>query len=413
MQTTRVAAQLRAQIHSFGGMLSPHFSKPKTKFLEQMLFGLSARQDCKLSQVGRALGEPILLKKTAERLARHLATPGLGRAVQRHLVAPAAPRVKADTLSVVDPTDGRKPYAQAMPHLGRVRDGSPGEPVNGYWACVALAGEPQRRRGVPLMQELWSAAAPDFESENPQWLAIVEAVAGATDRRGVYVLDRGGERMKLYEPLLARGLRFLIRLRGDRHVVVRGRVRAVADVARGGADALRRDGGAGVGGWREEGACGIWIPARAPAQPPGRGVESGGGERAGTGALDAPDECCGAGDAAFGVGGRERLPDAVAGGGNHPVHPTELPVGSPAGVGRRTAAQPGGAGEGGGVLCGGVAGRVAQAGGAGDARQPHRQTLLRRARVSLLRPGRWAREVALATGATLSPVSPHTHARHD
>lgn len=198
-----------------------------------MLFGLSASQDCKLSQVARALGETILLKKTEERLSRHLATPGLGRAVQQPIVAHAARRVKADTLIVVDPTDVRKPYARAMPHLARVRDGSTGELVNGYWACVALACEPHQRRVLPLMQELWSAQAPDFESENTQLLAIIDTIAAATDHRGVYVLDRGGDRMRLYEPLLARGLRFIIRLRGDRHVVVRGRSRLAAEVARG------------------------------------------------------------------------------------------------------------------------------------------------------------------------------------
>lgn len=233
MQTTRVAARLRAQIHQFLGILSPRFSKPQTKFLEQMLFGISASQDCKLSQVARALGEPILLKKTEERLSRHLATPGLGRAVQEQIVTAAARRVKADTLIVVDPTDVRKPYAQAMPHLARVRDGSTGELVNGYWACVALACEPERRRVLPLMQELWSAEAPDFRSENTQLLEIIDVIAAATERRGVYVLDRGGDRMRLYEPLLARGLRFLIRLRGDRHLVVRGRCRRADDVARG------------------------------------------------------------------------------------------------------------------------------------------------------------------------------------
>src|SRR5574340_352576 len=147
MQTSRIAEKLRAQIHQFLGILSPHFSKPKLKFLEQMLFGVSASQDCKLSRVARVLGETILLKKTEERLSRHLATPGLGQVVQEQIVAHAARRVTGDTLIVVDPTDLRKPYAQAMPHLATVRDGSTGQLVNGYWACVALACEPHRRRG--------------------------------------------------------------------------------------------------------------------------------------------------------------------------------------------------------------------------------------------------------------------------
>ena len=33
-------------------------------FIEQALFGLAARQDCRLSQIARALEEPIKLKKT-------------------------------------------------------------------------------------------------------------------------------------------------------------------------------------------------------------------------------------------------------------------------------------------------------------------------------------------------------------
>jgi hypothetical protein len=233
MQTRRVAEKLRAQIHQFLGIFSPHFSRPQQKFLEQMLYGVSASQDCKLSQVARVLGESILLKKTAERLSRHLGAPGLGERVQQQIVAHAARRVRADTLIVVDPTDIRKPYAQAMPHLATVRDGSTGELVKGYWACVALACEPERRRVLPLLQQLWSAQAPDFESENLQLLSIMDTVAGATDRRGVYVLDRGGDRMELYKPLLARGLRFIIRLRGDRHLVRRGRCRRADDLARG------------------------------------------------------------------------------------------------------------------------------------------------------------------------------------
>jgi hypothetical protein len=233
MHPTRVAEKLRAQIHQFSGILSPQFSKPQTKFVEQMLFGISASQDCKLSQIARTLGEPITLKKTEERLSHHLAAPQLGRELQQRIVAHVAGRIHADTLIVVDPTDIRKPYAQAMPHLATVRDGSTGELVSGYWACVALACEPASRRVLPLLQQLWSAEAPDFVSENAELLAIIDTIAAATDQRGIYVLDRGGDRMKLYKPLLQRQLRFIVRLVGDRNLVVRGQARLARDIARG------------------------------------------------------------------------------------------------------------------------------------------------------------------------------------
>jgi len=233
MQSNRIAQKLRAQIQQFSGIISPRFSKPKARFLEQMLLGITASQDCKLSRIARALGESITLKKTEDRLSHHLAQPQLGQAVAAQIVAHAARRIGDETLIVIDPTDIRKTYAQAMPYLATVRDGSTGELVPGYWSGVALACEPASRRVLPLLQQLWSADAPDFVSENAQLLAMIDTVAAATDKRGIYVLDRGGDRSKLYIPLLARGLRFIVRLVGERHLVVRGQLRRARDLARG------------------------------------------------------------------------------------------------------------------------------------------------------------------------------------
>jgi hypothetical protein len=233
MHVSQLAQKLRAQIQEFSGIISPRFSKPKAKFIEQMLLGLAAAQDCKLSQIARALGESITLKKTEERLSHHLAEPQLGAAVQQQLVAQAARRIQAETLIIIDPTDVRKNYAQAMPYLARVRDGSTGELANGYWCGVALACEPASRKVIPLLQQLWSAEAPDFKSENAQLLNLIDTVAAATDKRGIYVLDRGGDRSRLYLPLLERGLRFIVRLVGDRHLRVRGRSRSARELAHG------------------------------------------------------------------------------------------------------------------------------------------------------------------------------------
>ena len=48
---------------SFWGYSPPHFSKPKRRFLGQMLYGIQAAQDVKLSCIGRILDEPISMKK--------------------------------------------------------------------------------------------------------------------------------------------------------------------------------------------------------------------------------------------------------------------------------------------------------------------------------------------------------------
>ena len=86
--------------------------------------------------------------------------------MNEQIAAHAAARVREDTLIVVDPTDVLKPHAEKMPYLATIRDGSRGELGPGYWGCLAVACGPTSRRVIPLHQCLWSAAAPDFASEN-------------------------------------------------------------------------------------------------------------------------------------------------------------------------------------------------------------------------------------------------------
>lgn len=233
MNNREIAVKLQGQIHHFVGIFYPRFSRPQMKFIEQMMYGIQAEREVKLSRIARSLGEEILLKKTEERLSRHLGVRGLGQEINEVVVEDGSKKIHEDTLIVIDPTDIRKPYACSMPYLGRVRDGSTGELANGYWACVAVACEPQQRRIIPLHQRLWSADAPDFGSENAQLLQVIDTIRRASGGRGIYMMDRGGDRIHLLNPLLQRKLRFIIRLVGDRHVVVRGRHRSVADVARG------------------------------------------------------------------------------------------------------------------------------------------------------------------------------------
>lgn len=216
MNRIHIAYRVREQLDKFLGIFSPHFSKPVQKFMGQMVYGLQAQQDVKISEIARALGEEVTLKKTEERLSRHLKKEGLGQVINQQVARHAASRIKSDTLIIIDPTDVRKTYAKKMPYLATVRDGSNGEMASGYWGCLAVACDAKSRRVIPLHQRLWSAQAPDFGSENAQLLEVIDTIREPTANRGIYVMDRGGDRIKLYNPLLDRGLRFIVRCVGNR-----------------------------------------------------------------------------------------------------------------------------------------------------------------------------------------------------
>jgi hypothetical protein len=233
MHYSGLALKLRGQIHDFSGKLSPRFSKPKRRFVEQMIYGIQAKGDVKLSEIARSLNERIALLKTETRLSRNLSDDGLEESLLFDIAKMGARRVHRDTLLLIDPTDVRKDFAKKMEHLAFVRDGSTGEIVKGYWMCEVVACECERRRITPLYQSLYSADAPGFVSENDEIMKAVDLISTHTKQRGVWVMDRGGSRKILLDGFLDRSLRFIIRLRSDFHLMFRGARRSALEIAAG------------------------------------------------------------------------------------------------------------------------------------------------------------------------------------
>ncbi len=162
------------------GELSSGLCKPARRFVAEALYGIQARQSVLLSVTGRALNETIRLKKTETRLSNKLGRASLEDHLLENLLRKGSGRIKADTLLVLDPSDIAKPYAWGMEYLTHLRDGSTGE--------------------------------------NTEIIRAVDMVSRHTETRGTWVVDRGGDRRKLYEPSLGHKLRFVIRLVGSRHL---------------------------------------------------------------------------------------------------------------------------------------------------------------------------------------------------
>ena len=223
MDDSRIAARLRAQIIGFSGELSRGLPKPGHRFVTEALYGIQARQSVLLSEIARALNEPIALKKTENRLSNEIKRTGLRECLLENLLGMGSPRIEDDTLLVIDLSDITKRYARRMEYLARVRDGSTGEITDGYWTVKVIGAELEEVKVTPLYEHLYSQEAPGFVSENDEIMQAITLVSRHTDGRGIWVMDRGGDRHKLYHPLLKDELRFLIRQRGDRDLLWRGR----------------------------------------------------------------------------------------------------------------------------------------------------------------------------------------------
>lgn len=224
MNIQQIALRLREQMLSFLGNLF-RFVPQKTarRFVQEALYGITARKSLRLTEIARALNEEIALIKTENRLSRQAQREGLHTQLHDFVLERSRHRIERDTLLVIDPSDIVKPYGRKMEHLARVRDGSDGGFGDGYWLCQVVAVECGGSRITPLANHLWSQNDPAHKSENAEILSCVDQVAKHCASRGIWVMDRGGDRIRIIEELLRKQRRFLIRLVGNRHLLHNGK----------------------------------------------------------------------------------------------------------------------------------------------------------------------------------------------
>lgn len=229
----QIGSKLRQQIHNFSGELCTNVGKTTSRFIEEMVFGLSANGSVRLTEIARSLEEDIALHATHKRLSRNLAYQSLGATVGENILKLGAKRITDKTLLIIDPTDLQKKYAEKMEYLAPVRDASEKTIGKGYWMCDVVGCEVGSHEITPLAQELWSQNAPDFISENEQILSLVKRVHKATNYKGVLLYDRGGDRREFLIPWTKdTSYHYIIRQRGDRNLLYRGKPQSGLDLAK-------------------------------------------------------------------------------------------------------------------------------------------------------------------------------------
>jgi len=137
----QIGSKLRAQIQQFSGELCTDLGKVTSRFVKEMIYGISSSGSVVLTKIARSLEEPLRLHDTHKRLSANLANEEINDRISAQVLAQGAKRIKPDTLLIVDPTDLIKKYARKMENLAEVRDGSEKKIGNGYWMCEVVGAE--------------------------------------------------------------------------------------------------------------------------------------------------------------------------------------------------------------------------------------------------------------------------------
>ena len=217
MNNSTIAWKTRAQLDDFMMKMFHGFSKPRNKFIRDMVYGIQATGDTVLTDIARAVDSEYRHRNVENRLSRNLQTEGLHLDIQRAVMKDAKRFIDRNTLIIMDPTDVCKPHAMKMEHLTIVRDASRSTKDNvvrtrGYHGCMAVACRSGSRKTVPLALKLWSSNAVGYKGENEEVLEILREVDRVTDGRGIRVYDRGGDRPAFYDYYLDNDRKFITRM---------------------------------------------------------------------------------------------------------------------------------------------------------------------------------------------------------
>lgn len=210
--------RFKMQVNKFSGNLSKGLKKTRQKLLREMIYGIQASKDVKLSNISRALQEPIPLIKTEDRLSRNLDDEDLTEHINHHLMRLGDDKIDQNMVIAIDPGDMEKPYAKAMENLCKVYDGSKHQPANGYHLCQVTAANLQHNKIVPLYCEAYSSAEAGYKNATEKIKCIISKVTEKIGTKGTWAIDRQGDNLAIIEHFIAMGLDFVTRLKLNRYL---------------------------------------------------------------------------------------------------------------------------------------------------------------------------------------------------
>lgn len=119
MNYSKLAGKLRTKIAKFSGYVSKSLDKTAQRFVHEAIYGIIQSQSVMLTEIGRSLETDLPLKKIEDRFCRQLKKEGIWGTIH-HQLSDAAPRIKDDTLLILDLSDLYKKYAEQMEYLAKI-----------------------------------------------------------------------------------------------------------------------------------------------------------------------------------------------------------------------------------------------------------------------------------------------------
>ncbi len=231
MELRELSTKIQIKLHQFSKRFGSNFKLPERKFVEQMIFGILKGGKVQLNSIAQNLQDSVSLKKSTERLGRHLGVSGMWQRVSESSLQTQRYYFKQCKYMIIDLSDIQKRYAEKMSGLGLVWDGSEKKKGQGYWLCNVTGVDESGSTIVPAYSELYSLEE-ECSSENKKILTAIANVSKVVGGDKIWIDDRGGDRQNIMLPLLKDNQQFIIRQVGNRDLIYADERRPLKEISR-------------------------------------------------------------------------------------------------------------------------------------------------------------------------------------
>ncbi len=229
--------EIKREIANFSKKIYEGCTKPTSKFVLDMQYGLAKSGSCLISNIARALDEDIKLSYTIERLCDNLSN--MNKEDKKKIWNNYLNEVKnnieeKDNVALFDDSDINKEYSKKLEDLDRVVDASSQDKkiVNGYHKCEATVLTKNEKQPISVYSKIYSCKSANFKSKNTYTLESIKAVEEVCGRDFTGIFDRGYDDNKIFDYITKNSHKFVVRLNDKRILLFKGKKRSVDDVAK-------------------------------------------------------------------------------------------------------------------------------------------------------------------------------------
>ena len=214
--------EMKRDIVKFSKKLCKNSDKPETKFVTDMIYGISKSKDVLLSSIAEALNEDTKKAYTINRLSDNLVSD-LSASIDDNYNNLVMDALGDTPVFLVDDSDIVKPLGEKFEDLGIVRDGSSRKKSyeKGYHHTEIVGLTKNMKQPISIFSKIHSSTQKDFISNNNITYEGLDKVISLLDKRnlkGIFVNDRGYDSNDIFNYYFSKNQYFVIRLTEKRKI---------------------------------------------------------------------------------------------------------------------------------------------------------------------------------------------------